>query len=608
MTVSPAFDHKTFLQKVSTSPGVYKMIDEAGDVLYVGKAKNLKNRLSSYFRTGSAGIKQKVMVSRISSIETIITATENEALLLECQLIKSLKPRYNICLRDDKSYPYIYISTHQKFPRITVHRGARSRQGRYFGPYSSVGAVRESLGLLQKVFPVRQCEDSFFRNRSRPCLQYQIERCSAPCTNFISESDYKQDVERTIMFLEGKGGRLIDELVGVMQSASGKLDFEQAALCRDRITMLRKVLEKQYVSGARGDLDIIACFAKENRVAVQLFFIREGQQVGGQVLYPRASDRAEEKEILSAFIAQYYTGKIVPKELLVSHEPDEKQWLESVLSEQSAHKVTIKSRVRGDRAKWLKMAQDNAEKLIKNRLVEKERLTERYAALQAALKLEFSVQRMECFDISHTQGEKTVASCVVFDSEGPLKSAYRRFNIEGITPGDDYAALAQAVHRRFRRIKQGEYRQPDILIIDGGKGQLNSVTESLTRLEISDIIVLGISKGPDRKAGSEQLYRAGEERPLDLDPESSGFHLIQMIRDEAHRFAITGHRARRGKTKKESVLEQIPGLGPKRRQKLLQQFGGLQNVREASVESLQMIEGISRQLAEKIYGTFHETN
>jgi len=510
-------------------------------------------------------------------------------------------------LRDDKSYPYIYLSTDQEFPRITVHRGARRKQGRYLGPYSSVGAVRESLHLLQKVFPIRQCEDSFFKNRSRPCLQHQIERCSAPCTNLISEANYREDVRHTIMFLEGKGNRLIDELVEKMEKASHNLDFEHATICRDQIATLRKVLEKQYVSGEKGDLDIVACCTIERQSSVQVFFIRKGQHTGSQIFYPRSQNRQEEGAVLSAFIAQYYMTRVPPKELLVNHAVDDAEWLESVLGEQSRHKVSIKHNVRGDRAKWLEMAGLNAQNALNSRVSSKKSLSERYQSLRAVLGMENEIERMECFDISHTQGDKTVASCVVFDHEGPLKSAYRRFNIEGITPGDDYAALSQAVSRRFKRLKKGEHKKPDILFIDGGKGQLSSVSESLNALEISDMIVIGVSKGPDRKAGSELLYRVGYPGPIDIEPDSPAFLLIQMIRDEAHRFAITAHRTRRGKSKKESPLEQIAGLGPKRRQKLLKQFGGLQNIRRANVDSLKMVEGISKQLAQKIYDTFHDT-
>jgi excinuclease ABC subunit C len=608
MTAPSFFDHIPFLKSLTSQPGIYKMLDERGVAIYVGKAKNLKKRVSSYFRSNSSGIKQRVMVSHIRAIEIVITRSENEALLLECQLIKSLKPRYNICLRDDKSYPYIYLSTEQEFPRISVHRGARRRKGRYMGPYSSVGAVRESLHLLQKVFPIRQCDDSFYKNRSRPCLQHQIERCSAPCTNLISEADYRQDVDHTIMFLEGKGNSLIDALVVSMEAAAERLEFEKATTCRDQIATLRKVLEKQYVSGERGDLDILACRILEKQSAVQLFFIRKGQQTGSQLFYPRTEGGQNESEVLSAFIAQYYAGRAIPKELLVSHSVEEQMWLESVLAEQSGHKVAIKHSVRGERAKWLEMAGNNAKNGLDSRIASKMNLSARYRQLKALLGLEGALERMECFDISHTQGEKTVASCVVFDHEGPLKSAYRRFNIEGITPGDDYAALSQAVSRRFKRLKQGEHKKPSVLFIDGGKGQLSAVMESLNRLEISDMIVIGVSKGPDRKEGSEMLYRAGDSRPLDIEPESPAFLLVQMIRDEAHRFAITAHRTRRGKSKKESTLEQIAGLGPKRRQKLLKQFGGLQNIRQANVESLVMVEGISKLLAQKIYDLFHDTD
>ncbi len=608
MAGSMPFDFKSFLKTLTKCPGVYKMMDARGTVIYVGKAKNLKNRISSYFRSKSAGIKQQVMISRVQTIETVITGSENEALLLECQLIKSLKPRYNICLRDDKSYPYIYLSTQQPFPRITTHRGARRKEGRYFGPYSSAGAVRASLHLLQKIFPVRQCEDSYFKNRSRPCLQYQIERCSAPCTNLVSEAQYGEDVRHTIMFLEGNGNRLIDELVEKMEVTAHKLEFEQAGYYRNQIATLRKVMEKQHVVGERGDLDIVASAVGEGQAVIQLFFIRKGQHTGGRLFYPRMPASGNEQAVVSAFIAQYYSGKSVPKEILVNHFPEDKEWLESVLTEQSEHKVAIKQNVRGERAKWVKMAFENAQNALNSRLSDRKGMAERYQNLQLVLGLAEKPERMECFDISHTQGDKTVASCVVFDHEGPLKSAYRRFNIEGITPGDDYAALAQAVKRRFQRLKKGEHKKPGLLFIDGGRGQLNKVQESLDALEITGVTVIGISKGPDRKPGSEQLYRVAEKKPLAIEPDSPAFLLIQKIRDEAHRFAITAHRTRRGKAKKESILEQIPGLGPKRRQKLLKQFGGLQNIQRVGVDSLVMVDGISKQLAQTIYDRFHETD
>lgn len=602
------FDFKPFLNTLTHCPGVYKMLDAKGVVIYVGKAKNLKNRIASYFRSKSAGIKQQVMMARVVSIEVVITGSENEALLLECQLIKSLKPRYNICLRDDKSYPYIYLSTQKSFPRISTHRGARKKEGRYFGPYSSVAAVRMSLHLLQKIFPVRQCEDSYFKNRSRPCLQHQIERCSAPCTNLISEAKYGEDVRHTIMFLDGKGGRLIDELVEKMEAASCKLDFEQAGYYRNQIATLRLVLEKQYVIGERGDLDIVACVTGEGQAVIQLFFIRKGQHTGGRLFYPRMPAGGGVEVVVSAFIAQYYAGKNVPKEILVNNFPEDKAWLESVLIEQSGGKVAIKKNVRGDRAKWVNMASVNAQNALNSRLLDRKGIAERYRNLQLVLGLAKQPERMECFDVSHTQGDKAVASCVVFDHEGPIKSAYRRFNIEGITPGDDYAALAQAVKRRFQRLKKGEHKKPDLLFIDGGKGQINKVQETLDAFNVLDMMVIGISKGPDRRAGSELLYRIGDKRPLAIEADSPAFLLIQAIRDEAHRFAITAHRTRRGKANKESVLEQVSGLGPKRRQKLLKQFGGLQNIQRAGVDSLAMVEGISRQLAQNIYDRFHEAD
>ena len=600
-----SFDAPAFLKKLTTRPGIYKMLNEKGEIIYIGKAKNLKNRVSSYFKNHTSSIKQRVMVAKVVAIEVTVTHTEGEALLLECQQIKRHRPRYNICLRDDKSFPYIFLSSEQDFPQITIHRGAKSKKGRYFGPYPSSGAVRESLKLLQRLFPIRQCDDTIYNNRTRPCLQHQIGRCTAPCVGLIDKAHYALDVQSTVMFLEGKGSLLIDQLIIKMEEAAGNLNFEKAASFRDQITKLRSVLEKHFVSGEKGDVDIIACVSKGNTACVQVFFIRNGQHLGNKVFFPGIIEEHNPAAIVQAFIPQYYFDKPVPYELIVSHELEETALLIEVLAGQAKHPVAIASNVRGERLKWLQIAITNAENSLLSKLSDKQGIYARFLSLQEALGCKNIPKRLECFDISHTQGDQTVASCVVFNREGPVKSAYRRFNITGITGGDDYAAIHQAVFRRFKRLKQGEHEAPDILFIDGGKGQVHEAQKALAELDINNVMIVGVSKGPARKAGMEKLILVDQEHPIDMAPSTGGLLLIQNIRDEAHRFAITGHRMRRGKASRESILESISGLGVKRRQVLLKQFGGLQGISSASIDALCSVEGISRQLAQRVYELFH---
>ncbi|MBT3042251.1 MAG: excinuclease ABC subunit UvrC [Candidatus Thiodiazotropha sp. (ex Codakia orbicularis)] len=599
------FDHTAFLKTLTTRPGVYRMVNAEGNVLYVGKARNLKKRVSSYF-TRSLNRRIQIMVGQIAQIEVIVTHTEAEALLLENHLIKSLKPKYNVLLRDDKSYPYIYLSTDHTYPALSFRRGARRGKGRYFGPYPSAGSTRETLQVLQKLFPVRQCEESFFRNRSRACLQYQIKRCSGPCVGLISPQAYGEDVQHAVLFLEGKTSQVVDELVAWMERASGNLDFEQAAIYRDQIKHLRRIQERQYVSGEGGDLDIVALAKRGGSACIQVFYIRSGRNLGNKSFYPSVPRDATDETILQAFVSQYYLEKPVPNEIILNHRLAEKGLLEEVLSQQAERRVRISSRVRGERARWLKMAQGNAELALQARLSAQAGMEERLQALQQALQLPAIPERMECFDISHTRGESTVASCVVFNEQGPLKSDYRRFNIEDTTPGDDYAAMAQALERRYRRVKKGEVALPDILFIDGGKGQIGAVHERLQDLGISGLTLVGVAKGADRKVGQEQLFLLGRRAPFILPADSPALHLIQQIRDEAHRFAITAHRQRRSKSRNRSVLEQIPGIGPKRRQRLMKQFGGLQELSRAGIEDISRVEGISTALAEQIYHAFHD--
>jgi excinuclease ABC subunit C len=603
---TPAFDAPSFLATLTQRPGVYRMLNENGEVIYVGKAKNLKKRLASHFGQGDGSGKQRAMMARVRHVEVTVTHTEREALLLENQLIKAHKPRYNINLRDDKSYPYICVSTHQAFPRVSFHRGARPKQGRHFGPFASAAAVRESLKLLQKVFRVRQCRDSFFQNRSRPCLQYQIQRCTAPCVGLIDAEDYSVDVADTVLFLEGKGDRLIGQLIERMEHASQHQQFEVAARYRDQIASLRTVLATQAVAGESGDLDIIAAACHGSMACVQVVFIRTGQLVGDRAFFLQSPDEGDPAAIVEAFIPQYYLDRPVPREIIVSHELTDDRLLADFLATQAKHPVEISTRVRGERLQRLRLAVTNAESLLKSRLSSRMDLRARFDDLARELVLPNPAHRLECFDISHLQGEQTVASCVVFDRDGPLKSAYRRFNIVGIQPGDDYAALAQAVVRRYQRIKRGEVEAPDILFIDGGRGQVSAVQGVLHELGMNEMTVLGIAKGPDRRPGMEVLFRPNREAGIELPAHSPARLLIQHIRDEAHRFAITGHRQRRQTAKMTSVLETIEGLGPKRRQTLLQHFGGLREIGRAGIDALCGVQGINRQLAQRIYETLNE--
>ncbi len=600
------FDSATFLKNLTTLPGIYKMLDEQGEIIYIGKAKNLKNRVSSYFRNTAATPKQQIMVSKIAAIEVTITHTENEALLLESQQIKRHQPRYNICLRDDKSYPYIFLS-HHDHPQISIHRGAKRKQGRYFGPYPSAGAAYESLKLLQRLFPIRQCEDSVYNNRTRPCLQHQIGRCSAPCVGLIDKTNYAQDIENTVLFLEGKSGLLINLLIAKMEQASAALEFERAATIRDQITRLRSMLEKQFIDGQGGDMDIIACATQANIACVQLFFIRNGQQLGHKVFFPKMADAHDAAAVLQAFIPQYYLDKPVPHELVLSHALEEVDLLREVLATQAKHAINIVHKVKGEKFKWLEMACNNADNALLTYLAAKQNLHDRFVSLQQLLGCSTLPQRLECFDISHTQGEQTVAACVVFDSEGAIKSAYRRFNITGITGGDDCAAIYQAVFRRFKRLKQGEHTPPDIVFIDGSRPQVHEAQKALAELMINNVMIVGVAKGEQRKSGREKLIIGTQNQPINITISAGGL-LIQQIRDEAHRFAITGHRQRRAKASKQSVLEAVSGLGAKRRQLLLKQFGGLQGVARASVDALCSIDGISRALAQRIYDTFHHSD
>jgi excinuclease ABC subunit C len=601
----PKFDPRQILTQVPSRPGVYRMVDADGTVLYVGKAKDLKRRVASYF-SRSLNRRMQLMVSQIADIQLTVTRTEGEALLLESNLIKLLRPRFNVLLRDDKSYPYIRLTVHDEFPRLAFYRGSRKSGDRFFGPYPSAGSVRETLQLLQKLFPVRQCEDSFFCNRSRPCLQFQIKRCSGPCVGLVSTADYADDVERTIKFLEGRTDEVVSELAARMLRATESLQFERAAVLRDQIATLRRIQQRQYVNGDGGDLDIVACVQEGGVSCVQVFFIRGGRNLGNKAFFPDAPEGTDGSGVVSAFLAQFYTDKEIPPQILVSPDVEDRDLLETAFSEQAGRRVGIKVRVRAERARWLEMARGNAILALRSRLGSQAGYRQRLESLRETLGLEELPVRMECFDISHTGGEQTVASCVVFDAEGPRKSEYRRFNIGGLTPGDDYAALRQALTRRYTRIKKGEYPYPDLLFVDGGRGQLHSVADALQELAVLGVTLVGISKGPDRRPGTEQLWLSDRSAAVILPGDSPAMHLVQQIRDEAHRFAITGHRARRAKARTKSLLEEIAGVGPKRRQRLLRQLGGIHGIVRAGVEDIASVEGISHALAQRIYDTFHE--
>lgn len=600
------FDSESFLKSLSRRPGVYQMYGADGVLLYVGKAKNLRSRVSSYFRASGLAAKTMAMVAKIVDIQVTVTDTETDALLLEHNLIKKHRPAYNILLRDDKSYPYIFLSDGD-YPRLSLHRGTKRKKGKYYGPYPSAGAVRESLHFMQKVFQVRQCEDSYFRNRSRPCLQHQIGRCTAPCVDGVSAQDYAAQVENTELFLKGSSQKLMAQLADQMEAASQTLEFEKAALLRDQLAQLQQVQARQGIEGVAGDLDIISAVVEAGKACVQVLFVRAGRVLGSKTYFPPLRLEEAEPEVLSAFLPQYYLAgtREIPRELILSHELEDRQSLQAVLVERAERKVELKIRVRDARARWLQLAQQTAQQNLQSHLAARQTSLARFQQLQDSLKLPELPERLECFDISHSSGEATVASCVVFDHNGPRKSDYRKFNIEGITAGDDYAAMQQALERRYKRLKAGEGALPDILLIDGGKGQVAQALSVLEDLQINDVEVLGVAKGTTRKAGFETLIRGDTGKEMQLNGDNAGLHLIQHIRDEAHRFAITGHRARRDKKRKGSVLDQIPGVGTKRRRDLLRHFGGLQGIQSASVDELMKVTGINEKIARDIYEQLH---
>ncbi len=600
------FDADTLLKSLPRKPGVYRMLGAAEEVLYVGKARNLRNRVASYFRASGLASKTMALVNKIEDVQITVTNSETEALLLEQSLIKQERPPYNVVLRDDKSYPYIYLTDHGDFPRLTFHRGARRKQGRYFGPFPSAGAVRDSLNILQKLFRLRHCDDSFFKNRSRPCLQYQIQRCSGPCVGLVSPEDYQEDVELAVLFLEGRSRTVLQIFKQHMDEAADARDYERAAKYRDQINQLRRVQEQQYVHGSEGDVDLFALVEASGVSCVQALFVRAGRVLGQRTWFPRNELGLPTSELLDAFLSQYYLGgqdRDLPKAVITSLETSDAIVLAEALSSLAGRRVSVAHQVRGQRARWLQLATENAAYGLNAYLADKRNVYARFVALQEGLGLDDVPQRLECFDISHTMGEATVASCVVFDTNGPLKSDYRRFNIEDVAPGDDYGAMEQALRRRYTRLKQGEEKLPDILVIDGGVGQVQRAQDVLDELQVDDVTVLGIAKGPSRKPGLEKFILRGSE--VKLPTQGQADLLLQQIRDEAHRFAITGHRQRRQKARRRSELDDVPGVGPKRRRELLSHFGGMASVKGASIDEIAKVPGISRRLAQEIYGMLH---
>jgi len=602
-----SFDHKAFLASLTELPGVYRMLDANDVVLYVGKAKNLKKRVTSYFRENLPSLRIAHMVSQIDHIETTATRTEAEALLLENNLIKSLAPRYNILFRDDKSYPYIVV-TRGDFPRLGFCRGNPDRKADYFGPYPSSWAVRDSIHLLQKMFRLRTCEDTVFANRSRPCLLYQIKRCSGPCVDLVSPEEYAADVQLAAMFLLGKQQEVTRRLNQAMEEAAARLAFEQAAIYRDQIQSLHQVQEKQFVSSSKGeDVDIVVAQREAGQLCVNLAMVRGGRHLGDRPLFPSNAGESTPVDAIAAFIRQHYSMHPAPARLLISPAlpADEKGELEGALAELAGRPVPIQEGRSELHKAWVEMAFQNVRLAILARNQASAQQEQRLAALQEALQLPEAIERIECFDISHTMGEAAVASCVVYQGNGMKRSDYRRFNMRDITPGDDYAAMRQAVSRRYDKVASGEGAAPDLILIDGGKGQVASAYAALADLGLTHIPMLGVAKGEERKPGLETLIFPEGREPLQLPPEHPALHLIQEVRDEAHRFAITGHRARRSKARKTSTLESLPGIGPARRKALVARFGGLPGVLAASAEQLAEVPGVSRELADKIYSALH---
>jgi len=600
-----SFDPKTYVAALPARPGIYRMLDASGTIIYVGKAANLRSRVASYFRADVVQPKVVALVRQIAGIEVTVTDSETEALILECNLIKKHRPHYNVLLKDDKSFPYIQITTQQRFARVSFYRGSRRGPGRFFGPYPNSVAVRETLSQLQKLFRVRQCEDSYFENRSRACLQYQIKRCSGPCVGHISDSDYAEDVQSVIRVLEGRDQEVAKRLGDRMETAAAALEFEKAAVLRDQLGALKSIQASQIVSATSDvDCDVVAVVTGPTLHAIGVMFVRAGRSLGTTTYYARAH-LAEADEIVEAFLVQHYLVHEAPEEIVLAAQPKEAEALAVALGDRAGHKVVLHVPARGIKVRWLEMTADNADQGLRLRLATEAGIEAQLQDLGRALGMSTMPARLECFDISHTRGEATVASCVVLGAEGPIKADYRRFNLSPDAPGDDYAAMREALTRRYKRVKAGEAKMPDVLLIDGGPYQLAEAVRVLGELQIEVPRVVGVAKGADRRPGQERLFLAGVETPLILPPDSRALHVVQRVRDEAHRFAIAGHRARRSKARQASVLEEVPGLGPARRRELLKRFGGLQGILGAGVSDLAAVPSIGPRVAEAIYQHLH---
>ncbi len=599
------FDSKEFVGALPRRPGVYRMYGSEGELLYVGKARSLKDRVGTYFSPSKVDPKVHALVQQIANIEVTVTNSETEALLLEYNLIKAHRPRFNVVLRDDKSFPYIHLCEEHEFPRLAFYRGSRSEPGRYFGPFPNAGAVKESLQQLQKLFGIRNCRDTFFANRSRPCLQHQIGRCSAPCVGLITRDVYAQDMTAAVKVLEGRSSEVNADLQARMEQAAEKLEFERAAAIRDQLGALQRIQAQQIVTAeGERDVDVFAIIGQPGEYCISAMLVRGGRNLGTTSYFPRAA-LAEPHEALESFVMQYYASQPPPPEVLVSHKLENAESLAQVLAERAKHAVEVRTPARGLAARWVELTTENATQSLRMRLAQRQGVQEMLAALASELDLPELPARIECFDISHTGGEGTVASCVVFGAEGPLKKEYRRFNITGVTPGDDYGALRQALQRRYTRIRDGEIPEPDLLLIDGGLGQISEVHDVLAELGFEDVTLVGVAKGPDRRPGQERLFIYGTAVPRILESHSPASRLVQRIRDEAHRFAITGHRRKRARRYNESVLEAVPGLGPARRRALLKHFGGLQEVMRAGIADIEKVAGIGTSLARNIYDHLH---
>ncbi len=599
------FDAKAFVNSLPVRPGVYRMLNDAREILYVGKARSLRDRVGSYFHVSSIVPKVQALMTQVTDIEVTVTNSEIDALLLEYNLIKEHKPRYNVLMRDDKSFPYLHLDTAHAYPRIAYYRGPIGVSGRLFGPYPNAFAARDTLNHLQKLFRLRPCEDSYFANRSRPCLQYQIGRCSGPCVGLISAEDYAHEVRTAVKVLEGRNDEVNADLARHMEAAAATLEYEKAAGLRDQLARLKEVQAEQIVTSARGeDADAVGIASERGQHCVAILFVRAGRNLGTVNFFPKAP-LGDSTDVLCSFAEQYYLAHDPPRRIIVSSGAARLAPLAETLSARHSRKVQIMAGGRGLGARWRKMSDENASQALRMRMTSIAGLDAQFTALAAALQLPEEPQRLECFDISHTSGEGTVASCVVFGREGPIKSEYRRFNISGVTPGDDYAALHQAITRRYTRVKGGEIPAPDVLLIDGGRGQIETVQAALDAVGVAPRFLAGVAKGADRRAGQERLFLLGSSAPTILPPDSPALHLIQRLRDEAHRFAITGHRRRRAKRHQESVLDVVPGLGPVKRRELLKHFGGLQGVLRAGVAQFEAVPGIGPQLATSIYEHLH---